>query len=193
MLMEPRSGSEGCGGVLMAEGAASAAIAAEAGGVSPIQFRDALSRIGTAVSVVSTDGPAGMAGLTCSAVCAVCDRPPLVAVCVHRDSAANAAISINRVLCVNCLHSAQQDLSQMFAGVGQVTMPERFRRGRWSRLATGAPVCDSALVALDCEVIDVRQFGTHSMFIARVVATANARVAEPLLYHQRSYATTRSV
>ncbi len=163
------------------------------GAVSPIEFRDAFSKIGTAVSVVTTDGPAGRAGLTCSAICAVCDRPPLVAICVHRDSATNAAISANRVVCVNCLHAAQRDLSQMFAGIGRVPMPERFGQGRWTTLVTGAPVCERALVALDCEIVDVKEFGTHSMFIARVVATANAGPAEPLIYHQRSYATTRSV
>ncbi|HVY58848.1 MAG TPA: flavin reductase family protein [Xanthobacteraceae bacterium] len=161
--------------------------------VSALEFREALAKVGSAVSVISTDGPAGTAGLTCSAMCAVSDTPPMVAVCVHRNSAANAAITANGVLCVNCLQADQRDLSQMFAGVGRVAMRERFTHGRWDTLVTGAPVCADALVALDCEIIDVREFGTHSMFIARVVATAHAGPADPLLYHQRSYATTRSV
>ncbi|EPA9912692.1 pyrimidine utilization flavin reductase protein F, partial [Cronobacter sakazakii] len=36
-------------------------------------FRDAMSRLGAAVNIVTTDGPAGMAGFTASAVCSVTD------------------------------------------------------------------------------------------------------------------------
>jgi len=51
--------------------------------VPAIEFRNALSRLATAVSVVTTDGPAGTAGVTCSAVCALSDEPAMVLVCVH--------------------------------------------------------------------------------------------------------------
>src|SRR5690349_22745867 len=76
------------------------------------EFRNALSKLATAVSVVTTDGPAGTAGVTCSAVCALSDEPAMVLVCVHGKSATNTAIKSNRNLCVNCLQSGQSDLSQ---------------------------------------------------------------------------------
>ena len=88
--------------------------------VPPDEFRAALSRLTTAVSVIATDGPAGVAGLTCSAVCAVSDDPAMVLACVHGKSAANAIIKTNGVLCVNCLQSGQRSLSQAFAGIGAV-------------------------------------------------------------------------
>ncbi len=46
-------------------------------------------------------------------------------------------------------------------------------------------------MALDCEVADVRDIGTHSIFIARVLATAESEDGDPLLYQRRAYATTR--
>ena len=80
----------------------------------------------------------------------------------------------------------------MFAGVGQVPMAERFAPGLWSVLATGAPHCNDALVAFDCELIEVREVGTHSVLIARVLATAQGTPsAEPLVYQRQRYATTR--
>ncbi len=161
--------------------------------VSALQFRDALSHLATAVSIVTTSGPAGMAGVTCSAVSALSDDPPMVVVCIHRRSAANAAIKANRVLCVNSLAAEQKDLSLLFAGVGGVAMPKRFQQGNWGMLATGSPHCLDALVALDCELVDVRDAGTHSLFVARVVATAQADTVGPLIYFRRTFGSMRPV
>lgn len=41
------------------------------------QFRNAMARLGAAVNIITTDGPAGRAGFTASAVCSVTDTPPL--------------------------------------------------------------------------------------------------------------------
>ncbi len=49
-------------------------------------FRDAMSRLGAAVNIVTTDGPAGMAGFTASAVCSVTDSPPTLLVCLNRNA-----------------------------------------------------------------------------------------------------------
>ena len=137
--------------------------------------------------------PAGIAGLTCSAVCAVSDTPATLVACVSRRSAAHDIIKANGVLCINCLPAARQDLSQLFAGVGQVPMAERFAAGLWSVLATGAPYCKDALVAFDCELMEAREVGTHSVLIARVLATAQSAPAEPLVHHRQQYATTRAL
>jgi flavin reductase (DIM6/NTAB) family NADH-FMN oxidoreductase RutF len=157
------------------------------------EFRAALTGLTTAVSVIATNGPAGIAGLTCSAVSGVSDAPATLVACVSRRSAAHNIITANGVLCINCLPAARRDLSQLFAGVGQVPMAERFATGLWSVLATGAPHCKDALVAFDCELMEAREVGTHSVLIARVVATAHSAPAEPLVHHRQQYATTRAL
>ena len=57
-------------------------------------------------------------------------------------------------------------------------------------LAQLAPRCKNALIALDCEVAEVRDIGTHSVFVAKVLATSEAEQGEPLLYQRRAYVTT---
>jgi len=52
--------------------------------VSREQFRDAMARLGAAVNIVTTDGTAGRAGFTASAVCSVTDDPPTLLVCLNR-------------------------------------------------------------------------------------------------------------
>jgi flavin reductase (NADH)/flavin reductase/chlorophenol-4-monooxygenase component 1 len=161
--------------------------------VSAIEFRGAMAKFTTAVSVIATDGAAGQAGLTCSAVCAISDTPATLAVCVHAKSTANSVIKANGVLSVNCLHADQMHLSQAFAGIGKIPMIERFAMANWGVLVTGAPYCKDALVALDCEIADVRDIATHSIFVVKVMATVESENRQPLIYQQRNYATTRSL
>jgi len=161
--------------------------------VSAAEYREALARVASSVSIVSTDGAYGIAGFTCSAVCAVTDEPPTVMVCINRKSAANAVIKANGVLCISSLGAEQVELSQMFAGVGRVPMNERFGGPHWGVLTTGSPYCTRSRVALDCRVADVREIGTHSVFFAEVLSTVHATDDQPLIYHHRNYATIRHV
>ncbi|UPK30960.1 flavin reductase family protein [Bradyrhizobium sp. 195] len=144
------------------------------GRASAGEFREAMSRIASSVSIVCTDGPQGIAGFTCSAVCSVTDEPRTIMVCVNRKSAANAIIKANGVLCVSSPGADQIGLSQMFAGVGRVPMTEGFAGPNWAVLATGSPYCVTSRVALDCRVADIREIGTHSVIFAEVLSTAHA-------------------
>jgi flavin reductase (DIM6/NTAB) family NADH-FMN oxidoreductase RutF len=159
--------------------------------VTPDKFREALSRVVSSVSIVSTNGVHGIAGFTCSAVCSVTDEPPTLMVCVNRKSAANAIIKANGVLCVSSLGVEQVALSQMFAGVGRVPMNERFSDSDWGVLTTGAPYCKTSRVALDCRVAEIREVGTHSVIFAEVLSAVHVTDAQPLIYHSRNYATVR--
>jgi flavin reductase (NADH)/flavin reductase/chlorophenol-4-monooxygenase component 1 len=161
--------------------------------VSTAEFRSAFANFTTTVSIIATDGPAGLAGLTCSAVCAVSDDPPLLLACVHRKSTANAAIKANKVMSISCLSADQSELSQAFAGVGRLTADERFALGDWDVLATGAPCLTTALATFDCEIFDIRDAGTHTVFVAKVIATRTRDLGEPLVYQRRAYATTRKL
>ncbi|MBD9507968.1 flavin reductase [Ensifer sp. ENS10] len=161
--------------------------------VAAEEFREALSKIASTVSIVATDGPYGLAGFTCSAVCAVTDDPPTVMICVNRKSAANAVIKANGVLCVSSLGADQVELSQMFAGVGRVPMHDRFEGAHWGVLTTGSPYYTRSRVALDCRVADIREVGTHSLILGEVLSTAHSADEEPLIYHRRAYATVRNI
>lgn len=162
-------------------------------GITVQEFRDALSKAVTPVTVLATNGAGGIAGVTCSAVCSVCDTPPTVLVCVNRKSFANGIIKANGVLSINWLRAEQSVVSQIFSGAGSVPMEQRFAFGEWGTLATGAPYNKGALVALDCRIVEEKEVGSHSVFLAEIIATAHSDSTDPLLYCRRSYATTQPV
>jgi len=150
------------------------------------EFREAMSRLGAAVNIVTTDGPAGRHGLTASAVCSVTDAPPTLLVCVNRVAAAHACLAQNGVLCVNVLASRHQLLSDLFGRRGS-SVAERFAGADWDRLETGSPVLRDAAVSLDCRITQITAMGTHSVFFCEVVAIAVGSAAGGLIYFNRAY------
>jgi len=150
-------------------------------------YREAMARLGAAVNVITTDGPGGRRGFTASAVCSVTDAPPTLLVCLNRTSDSNAALKENKVLCVNTLSAAQQHLSPMFAGMVTDDYNERFASAAWSVLETGVPVLDDALVSFDCQVSQVTEVGTHSVFFCEVLAVRVVEMGEALIYFSRGY------
>jgi flavin reductase len=151
------------------------------------EYREAMARLGAAVNVITSDGPAGRAGFTASAVCSVTDSPPTLLVCANRSNDSYPAMKANAVLSVNTLASAHEDLSPVFAGLTDHTMEARFEGATWHVLATGAPVLDGALVAFDCRIKQIVEVGTHDVFICSVEAVEVGTAHEGLIYYARSY------
>jgi flavin reductase len=151
-----------------------------------LAFRSGMSRLGAAVNLITTDGPAGRHGLTASAVCSVTDSPPTLLVCVNRAAHAHDAFLENGVLAVNVLTAAHQALSGRFARY--VPGIDRFAEGRWITGATGAPLLEDANVAFDCRISGRQPEGTHSVFFC---AVKTVHLPEPpraaLLWFARDY------
>ena len=163
----------------------------EPGVVSREIYREAMARVGAAVHVVTTAGPAGRHGFTASAVTSVTDEPPTLLVCQNRASEAHAAFKANGVLCVNTLAAAQEGLSPVFAGLTECDMAGRFAAATWQRLATGAPVLQGALVSFDCRIVRMLEVGTHSVLFCEVEAVAAGGGHEGLIYFGRRYHPVR--
>ncbi|TSH97179.1 flavin reductase [Verticiella sediminum] len=142
--------------------------------------------LGGAVTLITTDGKAGRAGFTASAVCSVTDSPPTILVCMNRSSYSNAFFRDNGVLCVNVLAPRHHVLSGRFANPG-IALEERFANADWSRLATGAPALDHALVNLDCVIADTHEVGSHDICYCRVQAIRVSPDDEGLVYFNRAY------
>ncbi len=151
------------------------------------EFRDAMARLGTAVNIITTDGPGGTAGFTASAVCSVTDTPPTLLICLNRAASVYDAFSMNDAICVNTLSPAQQELSQLFGG--KTPMQERFGAASWTRLVSGAPALIDATVAFDCRVARTTAVGSHVVMFCTVLAVQRHPVAAGLIYFDRRYHT----
>jgi len=148
-------------------------------------FRDAMARLGSAVNIITTDGPAGRAGFTASAVCSVTDSPPTLLVCLNRSASVYATFKENQVLCVNTLADSHESLSNLFGG--KTPMAERFAAAQWSRLTTGSPVLSGAIVSFDCHITQITTVGTHDILFCQAVALERNDESHGLAYFDRRY------
>jgi flavin reductase len=150
-------------------------------------FREAMSRLGAAVHVITTGGPGGKAGATATAVCSVTDAPPTLLMCLNRRSQTNPVVVENGVFCINTLGADAAEIADLFAGRTGVTGSDRFAVGEWTTLATASPVLVSAVVAFDCRIVEVRVVGSHNVFFGAVEAVRLGPQGPALVYHDRAY------
>lgn len=149
-------------------------------------FRNAMARLGGAVSVITTDGPDGRFGFTASAVCSVTDSPPTLLVCMNRASTSNVHFKNNGVLCVNVLSADLQDISGVFSN-RELNSEERFAATAWSTLESGSPVLEHALVNFDCRIAQVHEVGSHSIFYCEIMEIKQGEGEDGLVYFNRAY------
>ena len=153
--------------------------------IEATNFRNAMSLLPTAVNVVTTEGLSGAHGFTASAVCSVTDTPPTLLVCMNTTSRSHGHFVENKILSVNVLGAQHEHISNTFAS--KLCSEQRFQQGTWTKLVTGSPVLEDALVSFDCEIEQVQEVGTHSVFMCRVVAIKQSEQDESLVYFNRTY------
>jgi flavin reductase len=161
--------------------------AASAKSVDAKSFREAMSRLGAAVHVITTDGPAGRTGFTATAVVSVSDSPATLLVCVNRGATSLPALRGNGVFCVNTLRAGDESIADTFAGRTKVAREARFDSGQWSKLATGSPALMSAVVALDCRVVEFKAVASHDICFGVVEGIHSGPAGPALVYHDRAY------
>ncbi len=153
--------------------------------IEATDFKNAMALLTTAVNVITTKGYSGAHGFTASAVCSVTDTPPTLLVCMNQAARSHAHFVDNETLSVNVLGAQHEYLSNAFAS--RLSSKERFEQGSWTELVTGSPVLEDALVSFDCEIEDIQQVGSHSIFMCRVVAIKQSQQEESLVYFNRAY------
>jgi len=115
--------------------------------------------------------------------------PPRMAVATHRDNLTTEYIKKSRVFAVSAL---QQDVTLEFMG------PFGFKSGRdinkfeninYKIGKSGAPIVLEKVIAwYDCEVEEIQEFGTHVLFIGRVVdLDTTGNPSPPLTYDHYRY------
>ena len=66
-------------------------------------------------------------------------------------------------------------------------MEARFQLGTWSTLVTGAPALTTAVVALDCRVVEIKAVASHYVIFGAVAAVQMGAGGPALVYHDRAY------
>jgi flavin reductase len=146
-------------------------------------FRSAMRRFPTGVTVVTTIVGDAPKGFTANAFSSVSADPPMVLICVNRQARSHPLISRAGHFCVNLLRLDQQAIAQTFSSHEPV---DPFAGITYTTAKTGSPVLEDALAYIDCELAEEHSAGTHTIFIGMVLA-CGIRDGAPLGYFNAAY------
>lgn len=148
-------------------------------------FTEAMSRVASGVSIVTTQGTAGRFGLTVSSMTSVSAEPPLLLVCINRKSVARDAVFTNGRFAVSALATHQAGLAANFAGRAASGRHYEFAAEDWADLADLPRLHDCA-ASFRCSLESSLEFGTHTLFVGRVEQAFGGN-ASALVYTDRGY------
>ena len=159
------------------------------------KFFDGMSFAATTVNVVTTDGPAGRAGVTVSAMSSVsADTPrPTLLICINKKSSASSTILENGVFCVNVLRDHQSFISDTFAGRYKDQLKDKFDCTEWIAGSLGVPRVADGLVSFDCKIIMTEKIGTHHVCFGEVVDINVGDSGSALIYANRAYGASSRI
>ncbi len=138
----------------------------------------------TIVTAAGSGGPAGLLGLSATHVTA---DPPTMLVSIDNKTSALASVLEAKHFAINYLPQGAEDIVEAFAGKSPLKGADRFEAGRWGTLATGAPVYNDAIGAIDCELEEVVERHGVSIVLGRVVDFQADSERAPLVYFRGGY------
>lgn len=128
------------------------------------EFRNALGRFATGVTVVTASVDGGVRGMTANAFTSVSLDPPLVLVAVGKQARMHAHLEQGSRFGVSVLSEDQLPYAWNFAGRPQEGLEPVFMwRG-------GIPLVEHALAHFICTVETTYPGGDHTLFLGRVEA-----------------------
>ncbi|MCK0103938.1 flavin reductase family protein [Pseudohalocynthiibacter sp. F2068] len=153
------------------------------------EFIDAMRRVASSVTVVTTNGSYGRVGATVSAFSSLTADPPSVLVCLKTDSRIAQTVLANNVYCVNVLPEGADELAQRFAGQFDSKTPDRFENlSIWETDGNGPGLVGATVFA--CNVEKCVEHGSHTIFIGGVTQIFCAS-DRPLTYLNGAYHQVR--
>lgn len=161
----------------------------DAAHVDPDEFRRCMREVPGAVAIITCGEPGARTGLTATAVCSLTDAPPTLLVCVNGTASAHPVICRTARFAVNILAEADLAVAGLFAGRTGLKGEDRFDQLTCTQAPDGLPIIEDALASFDCALEAEHRYGTHSVFIGRVLSAATNPRRNPLLYLDGRFGT----
>jgi flavin reductase (DIM6/NTAB) family NADH-FMN oxidoreductase RutF len=153
------------------------------------QFRGAMRQLAGGVSVITVGRGEDISGMTVTSVSSLAVDPPSLVVAINRASSSWPLLDRYRSFGVNILKADQLAIAERFDGRNGLRGAARFAGAHWRQLASGVPLLEGALAAIDCEVEDIVERHSHALVIGRVLDLELSAPAAALAYWQGQYVT----
>ena len=154
-----------------------------AGATDQSSFRTVMATFATGVTVVTSAGRDGPAGMTANAVASLSLDPMLVMAGFDLTSRTLPAVRCSRRFAVNVLASDQEAVSRVFAG----KQPEAAKFAACPHVhRSGVPILQRTLAWLRCDLTAVYPGGDHVIVVGEVMEMGGSG-GDPLLFYGGRY------
>ncbi|WP_327135936.1 flavin reductase family protein (plasmid) [Streptomyces sp. NBC_01343] len=147
-------------------------------------FRQAMSRFCTGVTVIACGTGASTEAMTANSLTSVSLDPLLLLVSIRTTGRLHPRLADGAAFSVSVLAEEQQYLSGLFARPDRPAGEAAYERlGGWTG-ANGTALAAGALAAFECTVEAAYPGGDHTLFLGRVTAVHQGRTAHrPLVFY----------
>lgn len=145
-------------------------------------FRTALGKFATGITIVTTKAEDVIHGMTCNAFMSISLDPPLVAIAVTHKAHMMGFLEKSGRYGVSILSAEQEYLSSHFAGQQQADLEDPFIE------IDNMPLIKNATVHLITDVVEQVVLGDHTLFVGKVSHYTYTNDHTPLLYSAGKYA-----
>lgn len=148
------------------------------------EFRDALARWPSGVTVVTARDAETPVGMTAASFSSLSLDPPLILVCIDKEANAHDGLTGAAGFVVHVLGREHEHLSVLFAQPGAA----KFRGFSDERGVHDAPLLPFGPARISCVHDGALEGGDHTILVGRVVGVElGPEDAEPLVYADRAY------
>ena len=155
--------------------------------IDPKEFRTALGRFATGVTVVTAKAGPRARGMTANAFSSLSLDPPLVLVCFDNRASSLKVVQEARKFAVNFLSEDQKGASDWFAGKGR-DAEDQFADVAHEAGENGSPLLKGNAGVLECDLHEELPGGDHTIVVGRVTrALVEEKAPPPLLFYGGAY------
>jgi len=150
-------------------------------------FHAAMQEFAGSAAVVSVGSREEITAFTGTSIAPISAYPARILACVSQSSGAAGAFRRHSHFAINVLGEWDRSLARCFGDHEAREATRRYYGSRWTTMATGAPILESALVAVDCDVEEVLARHDYEIVIGRVRAVRFQPGPRPLIRWKGEY------
>jgi flavin reductase (DIM6/NTAB) family NADH-FMN oxidoreductase RutF len=147
----------------------------------------AMRRLARSVTVISCCDGDQRFSMSATAVDSLSTEPPSLLICINRGSSIFPPLEAGADFCVNLLAAQQQHIAIDCSG--RLKGEDRFSTGNWQTSADGVPYLHDAQASLICRQDGRFDYGTHTVFIGKLLEVKMSGEIDPLVYVDGAYTT----
>lgn len=151
-------------------------------------FRESMSRLAGAVSVVTSKVDDRDWSLTISSCCSISMDPPLLMISLQNDKVSTKSILSTEEFKVNILSKQQLLLAKFGAKPGTPKFLDEYLSENNSN---ESQLAEDSLATIQCKLYKSIEAGDHTILLGLVKDVKLGNLTKPLVYYSRGFRTTK--